>query len=382
MTSSLILANDAAKRLDAGERWFVAGDVVGRKPKLPGIVRLLDRRRRFLAQAFCSPGSRYFLRVITRSDAVIDRGYWRGAVQRAWKQRAQLLGFTDAVRVVHAEADGIPGVVVDKYNDVWAIQVSSSGAETIKGDLVAIVAEEFSPAGIVEKNGGAMRRAEGLPTADRVAFGTKTVPTVGEGGERFEVDVLAGQKTGAYLDYRGFRTKAAELAHGRCLDAFCYQGWFACRIAKAAAEVVAVDSSAAAIMAAKRHADINGHENIACAKADVAEYLAASAEVFDFVHLDPPSYAKGRGGLASALSGYRRLLALALPRLGAGGILMISACSHAITERILEETVLAAVARTGRKGEIVWRGIQDRDHPVLAGHPESLYLKALALLVR
>lgn len=379
MISSLIITNDAAARCARGERWLSARDVVGRRPTFPGIATILDRRRRFVARAFSSPGSRCFLRVITTSEEAIDRAFWRRRVRRAFERREGLAPTTNAFRVVHAEADGIPGVVIDKYNDVWAIQVSAAGAETVAGDLCEIIVQDFCPAALVEKNDIPVRREEGLPTAQRLAWGTKGRPLVREGDQRFEVDVLAGQKTGAYLDYRAFRLRARAFARGRCLDAFSYQGWFSCQIAARADAVVAVDASADAVAAARENARRNGHPNIECLRADAFEYLRGCSETFSFIHLDPPPFAKGRASLGAAIAGYRRLLKEAWRLLDSRGVLMVSACSHAITERILEEVVLTSMARAGRSGEVVFRGIQDADHPVLRGFPESLYLKAIAV---
>lgn len=380
--SSLVITNEAARRVAKGDPWFYDDDVVGRMHRLPSIVRLLDKRRRFVGQAFCSPGSRPYLRLIATSDETIDRQFWRRRIRAAFDRRAPLFGVTDAFRVVHAEADRIPAVVIDKFGDVWSMQVTASGAEAIKGLLAEIIVEEFAPATIIEKNSCSARSREGLSTIDRIAYGEQGIAVIREKGERFEVNVLLGQKTGAYLDYRAIRFKGGEFAFGRCLDAFCYQGWFACHAAGSAKSVVAVDSSAPAIEAAKRNAELNGHSNISFVKDDVFDYLEGQRKTFDFIHLDPPSFAKGGGSAASARAGYRRLLASALKLLAAGGTVMVSSCSHAVTERILEEALTEALKRAGRGGEIIFRGRQDADHPVLKGHPESLYLKAIAAKMR
>ena len=378
MITSIIITNDAARRLCAGEPWFSERDVVGRVPRIAGVARLLDKRRRFLAQALFSPGSRTCMRVISREDRMVDREFWRERMKRAYARRAKLIEVTDAVRVVHAEADGIPSVVIDKFADVWALQITSAAAEAMKGDFISIIAEEFAPRAIVEKNGASVRKADGLPTEDRVALGDAAPVVVREGDERFEVDVLAGQKTGAYLDYRAFRLAARELARGRCLDAFCYQGWFSCQIAAHADAVVGVDSSAKAVESAARNSSLNNHMNASFVRSDVIDYLKGCGEKFDFLHLDPPSYAKGHGDLAAAKVGYRKLLAAALPLVRKNGVIMVSSCSHAISERILENELSGAIISCGMTADVVYRGIQDSDHPLLRGHPESLYLKAIA----
>ncbi len=379
--SIVTLENAAARRLAGGSLWFSERDVIGRTPRIAGIARVIDKRKRFLASAFLSPGSRYFLRVITRDDVPIDRAFWRERILAADERRNRMREITDAYRVVFSESDGIPSVVIDRYNDIFAIQITSSGAETVKDELVEILVELFSPVSIVEKNAIAARTAEGLARTEGMIVGGKSRTIVREADQLFEVDVLAGQKTGAYLDYRGFRIKARELARGDCLDAFCYQGWFSCHIARTARRIVAVDASADALRAAGVNAALGKHRNIEFVRADAFEYLAGCEQRFDFIHIDPPAMAKEHAKLAAAIHGYSKLAAGALRILNDNGILMISSCSHKISERILEETVLSSVAKSGRRAEVLWRGIQDADHPVMRGLPESLYLKALAVRI-
>ena len=379
MLSSITISNDAAKRLEAGEMWFGVRDVVGRRQKIAGIAYLLDKRKRSLGLAFVSPGSRYYLRLFSRKRENVDKEYWRSKIRRAYERRSEIAKLTNAFRVVHAESDGIPGVVIDKYNDIWSLQITCGGAETIKDHLIDIIVDDYNPSSIIEKNDLEARKLEDLPFVEKVVYGGKTLTIADEGKEQFEIDVLHGQKTGAYLDYRNFRLKAREFAKGVCLDAFCYQGWFSCQIAEIADRVIAIDSSRAAIDAAKKNARLNGHNNIEFVKSDVFKYLKNCDERFDFIHLDPPSFAKGYSQLRSAVSGYKNLINAALKLLNPGGIFFTSACSHNITERVLERTLLECVSGAGLGCDVVFRGIQDRDHPVLRGHSESLYLKALAV---
>lgn len=379
MYPSITVSNDAAKRLAAGRLWFARSDVVGRKPNIPGIVNLVDRRGRSVGMAFLSPGSQYYLRVFSKSKQKTDKMFWRERIVSANDRRSSFLTTTDAYRVVHAEADGIPAVIIDRYNDIWAIQITASGAMTIAQDLIDIIVQEFAPAAIVEKNSSQSRSSEGVPKEDRIIFGDRSDTVIRELDQRFEVDVLAGQKTGAYLDYRAFRIKAREFVHGLCLDAFCYQGWFSCQIASKAANVISVDGSSSALAAAKRNAQINGHDNIEFVKADVLDYLKKCKREFDFIHLDPPSFSKGAGGRVQAMAGYSRLITSAARLTRRGGVMMVSSCSHAVTEGMLERAAVSALKKLGFDAEVLFSGIQDRDHPVRNGHPESLYLKAIAL---
>lgn len=387
MFASVIISAKAAGQLSDGYPWVFERDVLSRRFETAGIVAVQDKRGRFLGQAFYSPKSKIALRFITKSKAPVDKNFWRKRVLEAFERRLKNInpplkkggegGF--AFRVVYAESDGIPSVIIDKYNDIFAVQITSAGAETIKNDIFSIIVEEFKPSAVIEKNNIEVRKIEGLPPAERVVFGNKTTTIITEGDQKFEVDVLHGQKTGAYLDYRAFRLKTREFAQGDCLDLFCYQGWFACQIANKAERIVAVDASQGAIAAARRNAELNGHKNIEFVCADVFDYLAACKERFDFIHLDPPPFAKGRGDLPSALKGYKKINAAAMKLLKPDGTLFTSSCSHRISERMFENVIIDAANIQGLKFSVIYRGIQDKDHPILKGFPESLYLKAIAV---
>lgn len=376
--SSIIINNEAVRKIQGGELWLPDKSVIGRKPKLAGIVDLLDKRRQFVGHAFLSPHSRYYIRIFSKTRAKIDKEFWRHKIISAYKRRHELEKITNAFRVVHSEADGIPSVVIDKYNDIWSIQITSEGSEGIKKQLKEIICEEFHPASVIYKNDTEIRRKEGLSVENEIAFGIKYKTEIIEGDNRFEVDVLSGQKTGAYLDYRSFRFAAREFAKEKCLDAFCYQGWFSCQIAPFADYVVALDSSANAIETARRNAIINGHKNIEFIKTDVFDYLSECSDKFNFIHLDPPSFAKGGGKIDAAIRGYVKLVNYALKLIEDRGTILISSCSHNVTEGVLEKVFLQCVKKSGLEYKIIYRGIQDKDHPVLEGFPESLYLKAIA----
>lgn len=377
--SNVVLTNKALSRLKDGCLWFTKNEVVGRKPRLAHIARVLDNRNRFAAMAFVSPESHHYVKIFSRVDKIPDRSYWEALLKKAFAKRAGLISLTDAYRVIHADADGIPGVVVDKYADVWSISVSSSGPSLIRDDLVESIKTLFKPSAVVEKRVDTLQKKGGFPIEDRLIWGKNAKTYVKELDQQFMVDVSRGQKTGAYLDYRAIRIKAKEFANGRALDAFCYQGWFSCQIASAAKEIVSVDSSNLAISFAKTNAEINGHANISFVQADVFEYLALCCEKFDFVHLDPPPFARCHSNLMAAESGYKKLVRSSLKLMRPGGVLMLSSCSHAISERVLERLILFESEKSGFNGEIIFRGFQDSDHPVKQRLPESLYLKAIAV---
>ena len=376
----IIVTNKGVSRLQAGEVWLGRGYVEGRRPTHPGIYALLDKKRRFVGLAFLSPSSPHYLRIFSREEVEPDERYWKKVIREAYEKRKGLASITNAMRIVHGEADKIPSVVIDMYGDIVSFQITSYGAETIKEIIISIILELFRPSAIIEKDNATQRKIEGLPLIERIVCGEKHVASVYEGGLTFELDVLGGQKTGAYLDYRELRSAASNLAGGRVLDGFSYEGWLSCLLSRKVAYVISIDSSADAIKAGIKNASINGCENIEFVRCDVVKYLASSNEVFNFIHLDPPPLAKRRMDLMPALAYYRRLAQLALRALDRDGILMISSCSQAVSMEALERVIIEATQK--RNGTVIFRGMQDtRDHPIIPGRKELFYLKAVAVKV-
>jgi len=387
MFASVIINSKGVKSLKDGHPWVMQRDLDSRRFSQAGIVGVLDRRRNFLGQAFYSPTSKIALRFITTSKGDIDLRFFVKIIESALRRRKKLFESTNAVRVLFAESDHLPSVVVDLFNDVAAVQITSAGAEALKSEIFQAVQIVLKPRAIVEKNATTSRQVEGLPRLERIISGDSAVTRITEGDLSFEVDVLHGQKTGAYLVYRPFRFKAASFAKGRCLDIFCYQGWLACHLANAKAkEVTAVDASRAALNTAEKNASLNGLENIKFVESDAFEFLnklaAGGDKKYDFIHIDPPPFAKTFKARASAMHGYEKLLAMSLPLVKKGGVLMISACSHHVSEGMLERTTLDVAQGLAKKVEVVYRGVQDADHPILKNFPESLYLKAIAVKVK
>ncbi|MBF0104463.1 MAG: class I SAM-dependent rRNA methyltransferase [Deltaproteobacteria bacterium] len=380
-TGSVIITSRSAKKITEGYPWVFERDLLSRRYPEAGIVAVHDKRGAFVGQAFYSPTSKIVLRFITRSKAKIEKQFLATTLKNAHEKRKGLTKITNAYRVVNAEGDGLPSVIIDRYNDVFALQITSAGAEKIKEDIVSCIIAAFKPRAIVEKNKTETRKLEGLPLTEGLLHGADAATRIFEGTQQFDVDVLHGQKTGAYLDYRAFRLKAAALCSGTALDLCCYDGWFACQIAHKAIAVTAVDASESALKRAAHNAEINGHKNITCINSDLFEFLKTDAALYDFIHVDPPPFARGRAHLDAAIKAYEKIIATALKKLRPGGTLLTSSCSHHISERILEGIVHTSAEGTGIRYNIVFRGIQDHDHPVLKKFPESLYLKAVAIKI-
>ncbi|MFH1874184.1 MAG: class I SAM-dependent methyltransferase [Pseudomonadota bacterium] len=353
--------------------------VIGRKQKIPGLAQIYDKGRNYLGWAFVSPDSKHYLRFITNSAQPLDKAFWQARLKEAYQKRKKIAEITNAFRVVYAESDGLPSIIIDKFKDIWVMQISSSGAQTIKNILAEIILQEFKPQSLLEIPSSFEKDILDSSFKPNIVFGSKTCTQIQEADQKFELDVLAGQKTGAYLDYRSFRLKAKELAHGNCLDLFCYQGWLACQIAGNSQKVIAVDSSNLAVQAGIKNAKLNNHQNLEFIKADAFNFLNQCQLKFDFIHIDPPAFAKTQKQVKTAQLGYQKLISGALKCANPGAIIFISSCSHKITERILEETVLGTIQDKGTKAEKIFQGIQDIDHPVLKNYPETLYLKAIAV---
>ena len=322
-------------------------------------------------------------RRLTREERPIDGGFWRERLETAALYREVLLPDATAYRLVHGEADGMPSLVVDRFGDRLVMQLLSAGVEAFRAEIVEAVAERFRPAGILARNDVAVRSHERLDRSVELLRGS--VPErleVREGAVRYLVDPWTGQKTGAFLDQRENRHRAGELSRGRALDCFAYHGSFALHLARGAAEVVAVDSSAPALARAEENARLNGFAHIRPVEANVFDFLRAqeaAAERFDIVVLDPPAFAKRRESLAQALRAYKEINLRALRLLAPGGYLCTFSCSYHVDAAGFREMLRSAAADSGRPVRWIEARGQSADHPELLQIPESGYLKGAVL---
>lgn len=375
-----------AGRWARGHPWIYRSDVTEEPADAgAGIVTVAAADGRTLGQALYSPTSEIRLRLLTRGAEPIDAGWWRARIESAAARRAGVEA--TAYRVVHAEADALPALVVDRYGPIAAVQLLSAALEAEREAVLDGVQAALRPSGIVLRNDVPVRRHEGLPLAVEAPRGE--VPErieVEEAGVRFLVDPRGGQKTGAFLDQRENRALAGRLARGRALDAFTYEGGFALHLAAGGArEVLGVDQSAAALARARENAARNGRtEGIAWREGNVFDLLRAlEAEGvrFDVVVLDPPAFAKRRDALPAALRGYKEINLRALGLLEPGGRLLTFSCSyHVSRERFL--AMLAGAAEDSGRRVVLERILgQASDHPEVLAIPETGYLKGALLRV-
>ncbi|WP_197735519.1 class I SAM-dependent rRNA methyltransferase [Rubrobacter xylanophilus] len=378
------MSGRGAARLRAGHPWVYRSDVLRAGGEAGDVVRVEDRRGRFLGYAFYNPRSEITLRVAERREGVKIGGEWfYGRLRAALEYRAGLGMDGDACRLLHAEADGVPGLVADRYGDYVVLQVGSAAVER-RLEMVSDALEELlSPAGVLLRGDAGSRRREGLRRTVAVLRGRvpETV-VVREGPVRYRVALWRGQKTGAFLDQRENRLAAGRYARGRVLDVFSYTGGFALHAARRAEHVEAVDSSGAALEAARENARLNRLSNLSFTEANVFDLLRArsdAGEVYDAVILDPPAFARTRRDLPRASRAYKEINLRAMKLLAPGGILITCSCSYHFSREAMEEMLRSAAADAGRSLRVrEWRG-QAPDHPEVLNIPETRYLKCAVL---
>jgi 23S rRNA (cytosine1962-C5)-methyltransferase len=379
----------AGDRLASGHLWIFASDVVERGEAKPGdVVRIVDGRGRSLGVAHYSSQSQITLRLLSRhSEANIDVTFLRGRIEAAQQLRTQLVHDTTAYRLVYADGDLLPGLIIDRYSDRFVVQLLDQGMDRLTGEITSALIDLYSPAGIVARNDSPVRGKEGLPIETKVLAGT--IPpevAITMNGLELGVDLLAGQKTGIFLDQRENYLAVRRYVQpgARALDCFTATGGFALHVAKTCESVEAVDSSAAALEKAMDNAAKNGLENIMFQKADVLEYLpglVGAHRVFDLVVVDPPAFTKSRESVEGAARGYKEVNLRALRLLRKGGILVSCSCSHHMTEAHLLEVVAQAGLDCGKRLRVLERRTQAQDHPILLTMAETAYLKCLILQV-
>lgn len=378
------LNRTGARRWEAGHPWIYRGHLAATPANpLPGVVSVVDDRGRFAGRALYSPASQIALRFLTHDDLPIDTAFLIDRLRRARAYREATVGQPDACREVFGESDGLPSLIVDRYGDQLVLQCLSAGLETLRPQLIEALEEVFAPEGILARNDPAVRSLEDLPREVTVWAGE--VPDtidVKEGDVWLRVDPRHGQKTGLFLDQAENHRAAAGYATGRVLDAFTYNGGFALACAPRAEQVVAVDSSAAALALTGANAGLNACTNILTVEANVFDLLKSmdqAKEQFDMVILDPPAFAKNRTEVEGAVRGYKEINLRAMKLLRPGGILISCTCSYHITEELFTDILAAAAADVKRHVRLVERRGQGRDHPLLIGFPESYYLKCFVL---
>jgi 23S rRNA (cytosine1962-C5)-methyltransferase len=386
----VVVSRRGGERIRAGHPWVYRSDIAGVEASPGDLVQVVDGRNRPIAWAFWSSTSEIALRAVdvpARSEPPDEETFLRSRLRRAAAYRRELAIDATAYRLVHAEADGLPGLVVDAYGDgqaTWlVVQALSQAMDRRLDRLRDLLVDEFAPAGILARNDPKVRRLEGLEQTVAVLAGEvpETI-VIREGGVAMEVDLRHGQKTGAFLDQRENHAAAARYARGRALDAFTYAGGFALHMASGAESVLALDASAAAVSATAANARRNGLTNVEAREGNVFDELREleiAGARFDTVVLDPPAFAKNRAAVPRAIAGYKEINLRAFRLLAPGGHLISCSCSYNVGEALFLDVIQQAARDAHAPVAIVAKRLQARDHPVLLAVPETSYLKCVVL---
>lgn len=392
--TTVLLKPGEADRILAGHPWVYHGSILRlTHPVADGdLVQVKDHRQRFLGVGFYNSKSKINVRVLSPERVEIDESFFEERVRAALAVRQKHMAGATSFRVVNAESDFLSGLIVDKYEDVLVIQISSLGIDLRKQLIVAALQRVFSPRAIVERSDMASRRFEGLPEANGLLAGESISGPISVtlNGLKFETDLVAGHKTGLYLDQQVNYQRVSKLAKGaQVLDCFSFIGGFGLHAARAGAtHVHLLDQSSEAILSSKRNAEANGlTDKCSFEAANVFDWLKAETKTalneklvpkFDFIILDPPSFTRNRASVPDALRGYKEIHLRALKLLRPAGTLATFCCSHHVDARLFQDTVLSAAYDARKLLRRIASYSQSPDHPIIPMIPETEYLKGFA----
>lgn len=378
------VSEKAAKSVRLGYPWVWRQEVLGLPKDLPpgATIDVVDAQQNPLGQAFVSSRSPLALRFVSRklhADERLDDAFWTRRFELAVARRKSLEG-RDAMRLVHAEADLVPGLIVDRYGSALTVQTLSEGADVRKATWARQLQELTGASVVVCRDDASGRDFEGLSRETRVLGGEgKTLVEYHEGESALEIDLLADSKTGSFLDQLDNHLRAGQLASGRALDTFSYHGGFALSLARRCSAVIAVEQDPDAAARARANASRNGHRHVEVVTGNAFDELrrrSDEGETFDTVVIDPPGLAKRKEGLATARRAYHELNVRAFKLVAPEGLLVTCSCSGKLTRDVFEAMVLEAAADAKRTVQVLERRGAGIDHPVLPGLPETEYLKA------
>jgi 23S rRNA (cytosine1962-C5)-methyltransferase len=379
-----VISARGARRWHGGHPWVFRSDVVQPPDSPPGAVAVRDQQGRSLGWALWSPASEISLRLLDRDpDALIGEGWWHARIAHAIARREPLAAHANAYRLVHGEGDGLPSLVADRFDRWVVVQLLSAGLEAFRDEITESIRSLTGADGVLARNDASVRAREGLARLVEPLWGD--VPQeieVREHGVRYLAAPHTGQKTGAFLDQRENRVLAGSIAKGSALDVFSYHGSFALHLARNAADVTAVDSSAEALERASENVALNGFKNVSLVQADAFEFLREREKAgarYGTIVLDPPAFAKNKASLEGAMRGYRDVNLHAMRLLETGGLLFTASCSYHVSKALFLEMLQEAAAAAGRRMILRRITTQPLDHPEVITIPETGYLKGALL---
>ncbi len=375
----------ALNRIRQGHPWIFRSDILDIEAKQAGSVSVLSPNGKILGQALFSPQSQITLRMMTRGEDKIGTPLFRQRLKTAALWRDKFLPKESCHRLIFGEADGIPSLILDRFDKTLVFQTLSAGLDFFKSTLIDLMREIFDPVCIVERNDVKTRDLEGLEQISQIAW-NNGVPDeeVSILGKKYQIDFLSGQKTGFFLDQRFNAQTVARYCSGRLLDAFSHSGQFALQAADRVDSILCVDQSAPALEKIKQNAKNNECHKIETHLDNVFDFLKAEQDKsnqWDSIVLDPPAFVKSRKALAGALRGYKEINLRAMKLLAPGGILATFSCSQNLS-RIDFLNVLHSAAQDAKRHSLVLQELtQPLDHPWSLSIPETKYLKGFVLRV-
>ncbi len=387
--AKVFLKKKISDRISEGHPWVFRneiGDIVG-LCRNGDVVEVFSHLGSFVGRGFINLDAQIQIRILTHDNQEIDAAFIQKRMKAAWAYRQQL-GITENCRLVHSEADGLPGLIIEKYNDYFVVQTLNAGIDFWKAEIVKVLMDLFNPKGIYERNDALVRTVEGLPIQKgflSAPFDTKI--TILENSVPIIVDQAHGTKTGYFLDRVNLRSEIKKLVKdAKVLDAFCYTGSYGIHAAVSGAKsVYGIDFLPEAIALAKENSSINKLENICnfeCKNAfDELKNLVKNGNKFDVVILDPPTFVKNRESMDKAIAGYKEINLRAMKLLEPNGILVTSTMSNFISRELLIQTIKDAAKDAKKQIKQIYSGSQSPDFPVLWNMPNSEYLKSLIVQV-
>lgn len=387
MPYSVFLKKGEEKRVKAGHSWVYANEVarIEGKDKNGSLASVYSFDGKFIGKGYINHLSKILVRIFIRDEnATDDQDFYLESIHRANECR-KALGYNNCYRAIFAEADELPALIVDKYDDILVCQFLSLGIDKRKDMIVDCLVKEFSPRGIFERSDVSVRAKEGLDEKKCVLYGeVSNEVIITENDIKMSVDVKNGQKTGYFLDQKENRFAARRYAKGRVLDCFCNSGGFSMNCALSADEVLSADISKTALENVERNASLNGFGNVKTVCGDVFELLRnykSSGEKFDLVILDPPAFCKSASEVKDAYRGYKDINVLGMKLVKSGGYLISSSCSHYMTLPLFEKMLIESAKESGRLVRTLEIKSQAPDHPSLLCAEETQYLKFFVMQV-
>ncbi len=383
MNVKIYLKKNEERRIKIGHLWVFSNEItdVDGNPENGDLVEVFDSKKNFLGTGFYNKNSLIAVRILSDEKILDLKELFQNRLDNAFNLRKNLYPQRNSFRLVFSESDFLPGLIIDKYNNTFVLQIYSFGMEKNIGLIVDILKNDFSAENIFTKNEEYFRKLEGLPIEDKIYFGEKISEVISDGSIKYKIDFEKGHKTGFYFDQSDNRFFVERFAKGKSvLDAFCNSGGFGLHAAKAeASSVTFVDSSSNEIENAKQNFRLNELSTDSdFIVSDVFDYLEScinQKKYFDIVMIDPPAFAKNRKSVPVAKKGYEKLNRLALQLLNGNGFLVTSSCSHHISEDDFLQVINQSAVRTGKKVQLVYFNGASMDHPQLPAMPETNYLK-------